>query len=375
VAFATDIEALCERSHSTNFPETPFFCGSIEAVTRGVLSEQLGPGFGAVDLLAGGPPCPPFSKSRFYRKEKPRGLDDAVGSNTLGGFMRILEELRPRVFLLENVPGLAYKVHSAALDMLLESANRLGYTCSYRILNAADYGVPQIRERLFLVGTRERVPFEFPEATHCRRESGDLFSSSLRSWRTAGEVLNDLDTDVDDDAGHKAGGKHQDLLQLVPPGDNYLFFTEERGHPKPLFRWRSRYWSFLLKLSPDLPSWTIQARRSNNMGPFHWRSRILRINEVKRLQGFPDKWFLAGNVEQQWRQIGNAVPPPLAAALGAALKRHLEQSDERGTDTRKPGRKAVETPQPERILSGTGRGTASSSARRRHARRPAPTGA
>ena len=68
-----------------------------------------------------------------------------------------------------------------------------------------------------------------------------------------------------------------------------------------------------------MPSWTIQARRSNNMGPFHWRSRILRISEIKRLQTFPDDFDLAGTVEQQWRQIGNAVPPLLAAAVGRSV--------------------------------------------------------
>jgi DNA (cytosine-5)-methyltransferase 1 len=68
-----------------------------------------------------------------------------------------------------------------------------------------------------------------------------------------------------------------------------------------------------------MPSWTIQARRSNNMGPFHWRNRILRVQEIKRLQTFPDSWQLAGNVEKQWRQVGNAVPPLLAKRIGEAL--------------------------------------------------------
>jgi DNA (cytosine-5)-methyltransferase 1 len=92
-----------------------------------------------------------------------------------------------------------------------------------------------------------------------------------------------------------------------------------------VFGWRQRYWSYLLKLSPYLPSWTIQARRSNNMGPFHWRSRILRISEVMRLQTFPDNWQLSGTVERQWRQIGNAVPPLLACVLGTALAEQLRR--------------------------------------------------
>jgi DNA (cytosine-5)-methyltransferase 1 len=189
-------------------------------------------------------------------------------------------------------------------------------------LNAADYGVPQIRERFILVGTREGGEFEFPDPTHAKPDRA--CSSGLPPWRTAGDVLLDLDTvENADDAGHFAGGQYHDLLRKVPPGDNYLYFTAKRGHPDPKFVWRSRYWSFLLKLSPDLPAWTIQARRSNNMGPFHWRSRILRIEEIKRLQTFPDGWRLDGTVEDQWRQVGNAVPPLLAEHLGSALWTHL----------------------------------------------------
>jgi DNA (cytosine-5)-methyltransferase 1 len=140
-------------------------------------------------------------------------------------------------------------------------------------------------------------------------------------------VLRDLDTEENaDDSGHFAGGQAHELLRGIPPGDNYLFYTKERGHPEPCFKWRSRYWSYLLKLSPDMPSWTIQARRSNNMGPFHWRNRILRMSEIKRLQTFPDKFQLSGTVEQQWRQIGNAVPPLLAQRFGEAIKEHLERT-------------------------------------------------
>jgi len=147
----------------------------------------------------------------------------------------------------------------------------------------------------------------------------------LSPWRTAGEFINDLDTEENaDDTGHFAGGQYHDLLEQIPPGDNYLFFTKKRGYPNPIFGWRKRYWSFLLKLSPDMPAWTIQARRSNNMGPFHWRNRILRLEEVKRLQTFPDDWQLSGRLEEQWRQVGNAVPPLLAYCLGKAIAQQLK---------------------------------------------------
>jgi len=327
LVFATDIDKHCAESHARNFPKVPFHLGSIADIDAKLLGKFIkGRLRNSCDLLIGGPPCPPFSKSRFYRKEKPRALADPVGLESFNGYLRVLGILRPKAFLIENVPGLAYKVHRDALDVVLTQATALGYTCAYQVINAADYGVPQVRERFFIVGTRKRKPFTFPDPTHSVDPDGDLFSDPLKPWNTAGSAIGEFDTTQnEDDEGHFAGGQFHDLLRMVPPGDNYLFFTKERGHPQPRFRWRSRYWSFLLKLSPDRPSWTIQARRSNNMGPFHWKNRILRIEEIKRLQSFPDGWYLSGTIEQQWRQVGNAVPPLLAKTLAQAIRSQIEE--------------------------------------------------
>jgi DNA (cytosine-5)-methyltransferase 1 len=311
---ASDAEALCAATWRRSMPTAPFLVGRIRDMSRDDIVRALGGRVGEVDLVAGGPPCPPFSKSRFYRKEKLRALEDPNGWETINGYLDILDWVRPRAFVLENVKGLAYKVHSEALDTIVARAERLGYKVTTGVLNAADYGVPQIRERCFVVGALDRT-VALPLPTHSKDPA-----TGLVPWVTAGAVLADLDTEENaSDVGHFAGGQHHGLLRQVPLGDNYLFFTEKRGHPDPKFKWRGRYWSFLLKLSPDMPSWTIQARRSNNMGPFHWRNRILRIAEIKRLQCFPDEFELAGTIEQQWRQIGNAVPPTLAAAVGRSV--------------------------------------------------------
>jgi len=326
IVLASDNERRCQESHNANFPGAKFYLGSVTDLVRELEEGNVLGMPASVDLLAGGPPCPPYSKSRFYRTEKPRALKDDLGWTTIRGFLDTLQLLQPRAFVLENVAGLAYKVHRQALDYILAEADAAGYDCSWEILNAANYGVPQVRERFFLVGMRDGS-FTFPEQTHARDAVGPG-SNKPKPWRTAGDVLADLDTeDNADDTGHFAGGQYHDLLKAIPPGDNYLYFTAKRGHSTPMFEWRSRYWSFLLKLSPDLPSWTIQARRSNNMGPFHWRSRILRIEEVKRLQTFPDDWVLSGTLEQQWRQVGNAVPPLLAEILGTAIREQLEARD------------------------------------------------
>ena len=113
-------------------------------------------------------------------------------------------------------------------------------------------------------------------------------------------------------------------MKDIPPGENYLFYTEKKGHPKPLFEWKSRYWTFLLKLTPDRPSWTIQASFSNNQGPFHWKNRFLRIEEIKRIQTIDDTYKLEGNFKEKWRQVGNAVPPKLAEIFANKIKTDYE---------------------------------------------------
>jgi len=166
--------------------------------------------------------------------------------------------------------------------------------------------------------------FTFPEETHYNQEKAcrekDMFK---QAWKTCRDVIGDLDISFPEDKFMKAGSKHHDLLKKVPPGDNYLFFTKKRGYAMPIFKWRSRYWSFLLKLSPNKPSWTIQASHSNNMGPFHWKNRFLRIEEIKRIQTFDDDYKITGNYKDQWRQIGNAVPPLMAQILAKSIKEQL----------------------------------------------------
>jgi DNA (cytosine-5)-methyltransferase 1 len=326
VVFASDIDPYCTASYGLNFPGVPFYEGTAGDLTKDLLAKvSKGATLGPVDLLAGGPPCPPFSKSRFYRTEKPRALKDAVGEETINAYLTVLKAVRPSAFILENVAGLAYKVHESALELILDTAEGLGYQISKEVINAADYGVPQIRERFFVVGMLDSK-FQFPSRTHAKNPGSTPENADCLPWVSAGEAIGDLDTEENaDDSGHFAGGKHHDLLKEIPPGDNYLYLTAKRGHPNPHFEWRKRYWSFLLKLSPQLPSWTIQARRSNNMGPLHWRNRILRIEEVRRLQTFPDDWKLTGTIERQWRQIGNAVPPLLAETLGQALRTQLSE--------------------------------------------------
>ena len=313
--FATDIWPTACDSLRKNFPSCEVVADDIQNVHFKKIKKQ----YGSIDGLVGGPPCPSFSKSRFYRTEKGRGIEDEIGFITVSNYFRAVEELNPKFFFFENVHGFVFKPHKSALEFVVEESERLGYKIFHTVVNAADFGVAQTRERFICIGIKKSmVDFSLPTPTHCSPENPQ---KGLKNWVTCGDILGDIDYDLPEDSKMEAGSKHKDLLRLVPPGDNYLFFTKERGCKKPLFKWRSRYWSFLLKLSPNRPSWTIQASHSNNMGPFHWKNRFLRIQEIKRIQSFDDKHVVLGSFKDQWRQIGNAVPPKLAYVFAKALKK------------------------------------------------------
>lgn len=274
---------------------------------------------GNADVIIGGPPCPPYSQTRHYLVNKENGFQDKKAGFAVPEFFRAIEEIQPKAFMFENVDGFMFKTHQEAMNFVKERSEELGYNISYRVVNAANFGVPQTRKRFICVGLKKGLgTFIFPDETHS--ESGD---NGLKKWVTCREAIGDFDNITEEEENQRPGSKDYELFKLVPPGDNYLYFTEKRGCPDPKFKWKSRYWTFLLKLSPDRPSWTIQASQSNNQGPFHWKNRFLRIEEIKRIQTFDDDYILTGDSKDQWRQVGNAVPSTLASVIAKELLKYL----------------------------------------------------
>ena len=282
---------------------------------------------GDADLLIGGPPCQPFSKSGYWARGDSRRLDDPR-ADTLSAYLRVLEEAQPRACVLENVHGLAFAGKDEGLRLLLERIKLINrrtgsnYQPAWQVLNAADFGVPQIRERFVLIASREGVPFEFPRASFAGpAEQPTLFDGSpLPSYRAAWDALGDLPAETDEDL--EVRGKWGRLLPSIPEGNNYLWHTD-RGGGVPLFGWRRRYWTFLLKLAKNRPSWTIQAQPGPAVGPFHWRNRRLSARELCRLQTFPDDVTIQGARGSVQKQIGNAVPSLLAEVLGRSIRAQL----------------------------------------------------
>lgn len=277
---------------------------------------------GEIDVLIGGPPCQPFSKSSYWVRGDAARMNDPR-AQTLDAYLRVVEEVQPRALLLENVFGIAYSEKNEGLQRLLKEIDRINrrtgtaYRPKIAVLNAASYGVPQLRERFFLVAAKDGTPFDFPKAAFAPAAGNQQEFQSLTRYRTAWDALADLQPASDEDL--EIRGKWAGLLPSIPEGQNYLFHTD-RGGGMPLFGWRRRYWNFLLKLAKNLPSWTIQAQPGPAVGPFHWQSRRLSHRELCRLQTFPDDVQVFGNRLSVQRQIGNAVPSLLAEVLAREIK-------------------------------------------------------
>lgn len=298
----------------------PLAAGAPGGVSTTDILKAAGLGRSRPDLLVGGPPCVAFSKSGFWLDWKRNGIDPA--SSLLQAYTRVLAEAKPRAFILENVYALTFNNRASrpAFERLLKEAGHAGYQFTWKVLNAADHGVPQARPRLFVVGARkgDKVPV-LPEPTHTGRWEGrkNLPSPDALPHATTGEALAGLLTTPEPEETLRGQWAH--LLPEVPPGENYLHYTAERGYPEPLFEWRSRFWSFLLKLDPERPSPTIQAHPGPNVGPFHWENRRLRVPELRRLFTFPDDFELVGTRGSVQAQMGNSVPPLLAETVARSV--------------------------------------------------------
>jgi DNA (cytosine-5)-methyltransferase 1 len=261
-----------------------------------------------VDFVVGGPPCQSFSAAG-RRAGGVHGVNDFRGS-LFWHYCRIIEQLAPVGFLFENVRGMLQANGGRDWNTIHAALAALGYTISHRVLDAADYGVPQHRERIIVVGLR-RGKFLFPRPTHGPK------SLSKQEYVTVATAIGDLDDPNECQVPY--GGKWGELLDKVPPGKNYLHFTEEMGCPNPVFGWRSRFSDFLYKLDPEQPSKTIVASQGRYGGPFHWRNRKLTVAEYKRLQSFPDDYHFPGPFLKSVKQIGNSVAPRFAEALANSI--------------------------------------------------------
>lgn len=289
-------------------------------------------------IIVGGPPCQPFSKAAYwtesgedaaYRRARAAGIDAEKPApptqireddrrDLVKWYMRLVIESKADGFFFENVPSLKHPRNRPLFDAIIKMATDAGYEIATSTCNAASYGVPQARERVVILGSRQEVP-SIPAATH--NISADSSDPLLKPVVTAEDAFRDLPSNFEPE--EVITGRWAKHLAEVPPGWNYKAHTAWAGHPNPTFVTETRFWNFLLKLSPTRPSWTLAASPGPWTGPFHWENRRLRTEEMCALQGFPVDYKVTGNRRERVRQMGNAVPVPLARIMTEAVLKTL----------------------------------------------------
>lgn len=266
------------------------------------------------DLLAGGPPCQPFSSAG-----RMLGLDDPRGQLFLE-FVRLADELRPRFILFENVAGLVTAkdragTPGAVLELVQESFEAIGYACRFALLNAADYGAPQRRVRLFMLASRSEALPAFPVATHSRAPISTLFDRT-RPWVTLERFLAGRAPPRSSEIVRPSPERARQMATLGPgTGIKATGIVEAQ---RPGGHWGYRQDSFLA--DPGLPARTIRAASTPDFIRMADGSlRRLTWRECAGLQGFPRGWQFFGTLASKFRQIGNAVQGDMARVLGEAL--------------------------------------------------------
>jgi site-specific DNA-cytosine methylase len=284
--------------------------GDIEKAVERLTPGDLGLRPGELSVLVAGPPCQPFSKAAQWSETGRSGMKDPRAA-CLGALLDLVDKFLPEIIFMENVIGFTEGPSSARafIEDRLARINKF-HRVRYRLLepiivNAADFGVPQKRQRALLVALRDGGGFLPPSTTSQGRP--------VTAWDAIGGL-----SEAEDFSPPKSRGKWSDLLASIPEGKNYLWHTP-RGEGMPIFGYRTRYWSFLLKLAKSSPAWTLSAAAGPSTGPFHWENRPLAIEEALRLQTFPANWRFYGSHREQIRQVGNATPPLLSENFARAI--------------------------------------------------------
>lgn len=289
----------------------------------------------SLDVLVGGPPCQGFSVAG------PRDMNDKRNSLYLA-MVKLAERLQPQAVILENVPGMIQINDGIGAKRIIEDFSKIGYKMVSKLLYAPDYGIPQIRKRVFFVGLKNSdIEYEFPvpsvtseEYVTCEDAIGDLpalqteqgeiiYGENVQQY--ASEPQNEYQErmransqDVRNHIGSIPIEKTKKMISLVPEGKNYKALPEE-------YRGLYKYHEALTRYHSKKPSLTINTGHRSH---FHYKyNRIPTVRESARLQSFPDDFVFYGNKSQQYKQVGNAVPPMLGYVVAKKLKEYLEENE------------------------------------------------
>lgn len=310
VLLSTDFDEDCAKCHLKNMPSIPFLLSDIYNLTEEVLDKFIKTD---VDILIGGPPCQGFSTigARASSNEERRKKFDP--RNTLfRQYIRVLNYLKPKFFLMENVRGIMTKDKGKIFDEIKATFADTGYDFNYVVLNAADYGVPQIRERVFFYGNRIGKKMSPPKA---------MYGEGKMPYHTVLEAIGDLADDNVKALNHvplKHGEINIRRYALIPEGGR---MPEDKLPPE---LYRKNFGNTFKRLDRNKPSLTMVP--GHNAFPIHpWLNRSLTVREAARIQTFPDDYEFQGNRQKQCMQVGNAVPIGLSYEWAMSIKTLLDE--------------------------------------------------
>ena len=355
----SDIHPVYAETFALNHPGTHVITKDIRELSEQDILDLTGLKPGELDLIAGGPPCQGFSVNAPVRS-----LDDQR-NHLFKDYLRIAEILRPKAILIENVPGLVSLGKGTVVEAIYNQFKKMGYSVAHKILFAGHYGVPQMRFRTIFIALRDGGRIEFPEPTHYAQavanftgakelciKMSPLFSQHLKKQATVwnaisdlpelipGQVINDADYEVEpqselqtllregsvriyNHACAKLGKANLDRLKYIPQGGSWRDIPYDML-PAGLQRARrSDHTKRYGRLHPDAMCSTILTKCDPHWGSFFHptQDRAISVREAARMQTFPDRYVFTGNLTQQFEQVGNAVPPLMAKALGETIRK------------------------------------------------------
>lgn len=329
---AIDFDQAACNTYKKNFPKTKVICGDINHITVDST------GFRNIDIIVGGPPCQGFSRLNYWDKDR----DNDPRNKLFYQYLRFVEELQPKAILIENVKNILVAKDGFAPKAITSILNSLGYNVSYSIVCAADFGVPQLRERAIFVALKQEYGyFDFkslekyrvPQVTVYEAISDIAAIEDVAKQKPTGSTfeLEEPTSDYQRSMRIKDGTLYNHLIyypndsvqkkiSYVPQGGNWRFV------PKELFpsERTNRYTNYLRRLNYSTPSITIDTGHRVYFHPIF--NRVPTVRESARIQSFPDSFIFTGTKGQQLKQVGNAVPPLMAKALLNAIIETLEKN-------------------------------------------------
>ena len=327
-----DFNEAAIKTYNENFGEGKGLCCDLMNMSVEDIKKSFGD-LSDIDVIIGGPPCQGFSSANRYKIE-----GDDPRNKLFFEFVKFVDLAKPKVVLIENVKGIITNKNGYAKDKIYEIFENRGYTVNHKILNAVDYGVPQKRQRNFFVITRTDEKFDFDKIKKIDKPItvedaiGELYNYDNNNTKEGFIVKEDITSNyrlylradnnrIENHEVKYPAEKVQNRISYVPQGGNWQDVPTDLWPSNRTNRHSSAY----KRLDEKQPSCTIDTgnNHSNYFHPLY--NRIPTVREAARLQSFPDDFIFVGNRSEQYRQVGNAVPPLMSKALAEEIKKYIKE--------------------------------------------------